>query len=158
MKMRLPFLGVSAALAVKIAKRLPISEVYLRGLKGETWYDDLEDLAGADPGDGSLTRAEEAEALICLYHALPHLNLRVDDDGGVLAQEWTDDGAGGRLQKAFSQPRTLDLVRADLLSQAKCLIMGDVTMEMDEIETTLVSAVGDVSPLSGLYLTGISGK
>ena len=148
-------LCVSAATATQIAKRIRLAEIYLRNLKGDTWYADLVALGGTDPGDGSLLRAEEAESLVAFYFALPHLNLRIDEDGGILLQEWTDDGQGGRLQKAFAGARTLEAVRAELLSQAKCLIYGDVTIEYSIEESTLISAVGEASPLSGLFMTAI---
>ena len=145
-------LCVSAATAGEIAKRLRLAEVYLRNLKGDTWYDDTVALPGTDQArkDG-----EEAESLVAFYFALPHLNLRIDEGGGILLQEWTDDGAGGRLQKAFAGMRTLDAVRAELLSQAKCLVYGDVRVEYGDEASTLISAVGDVSPVSGLFMTAI---
>lgn len=149
-------LCVSAATATEIAKRLRIAEIYLRNLKGDTWYDDLVALGGTDPGDGSLSRAEEAESLVAFYYALPHLNLRIDEDGGILLQEWTDDGQGGRLQKAFSTMRTLDAARAELLSQAKCLIYGDVTVEYTGEESTLITFVGGASPLGGMSMSVIA--
>ncbi len=145
-------LCVSAVTATEIAKRIRIGEVYLRNLKGDTWYDDTLALPATDQARKD---AEEAESLVAFYFALPHLNLRIDEDGGILVQEWTDDGQGGRLQKAFAGARTLDAVRAELLSQAKCLIYGDVTVEYGGEESTLITFVGGVSPLGGFGLTPI---
>ena len=146
------YLCVSAATAAEIAKRIRIAEVYLRNLKGNTWYDDTLALPATDQARKD---AEEAESLVAFYFALPHLNLRIDDDGGILLQEWTDV-AGGKLQKVFAGTQTLGAVRAELLSQAKCLIYGDVTVEYGGEESTLITFVGGVSPLGGTSMSVIS--
>ena len=90
------YLCVSTVTATEIAKRLRLAEIYLRNLKADPWYDDLLALQAADPTDQSVLDAEEAESLVAFYFALPHLNLRIDDGGGILLQEWTDDGADGQ--------------------------------------------------------------
>ena len=146
-------LCVSTNTATEIAKRIRLAEVYLRNLKGDTWYDDTLALPA---GDQAREDAEEAESLVAFYFALPHLNLRIDESGGILLQEWTDDGQGGRLQKAFAGTRTLDAARAELLSQAKCLIYGDVTVEYGGEESTLITFVGGASPLGGTSISVIS--
>lgn len=150
------YLCVSAATAGEVAKRLRLAEVYLRGVKGDAWYDELVVVQAADPTDQGVLDAEEAESLLAFYFALPHLNLRIDDSGGILLQEWTDDGAGGRLQKVFTTLRTLELVRRELLSQAKCLVYeGPVVAYADEGET-VVCGVGDVGATTGLYVSAVT--
>ena len=147
------YLLISQVLAGKVVLRLAIAEIYLRNLKGDTWYDDLVALDGSDPGGGSLTRAEEAEALLAFYFALPFLNTKLEDDGGMTVVAWTDDGST-KVQLRFATMRSLEMLRAEVLSQAKTLIAGDVMMEYGE-ESTLITSVGDVSPLSGLTLTAL---
>jgi len=148
------YVSISQVLAAKVVLRLAIAEIYLRNLKGSAWYDDLVALAGSDPGDGSLRRAEEAEALLAFYFALPFLNTKLEDEGGMTVVAWTDDGTT-KVERRFATMRSLDLLRADMLSQAKCLVAGDVMMEYGANESTLLTSVGDVSPLSGLTLTAL---
>jgi len=145
-------LCVNTATATKIARRIALAELYLRNLKGDPWYDALQD-ADASP---EKTRAEEAESAIAFYFALPHLNLRIDDDGGLLFQEWTDDGQGGRLQKVFTSMRALDQVRAEILSQAKCLVYEGPTIEYADQDKTVVLGVRDVGATTGLVFSAVT--
>ena len=149
-------LCVSSATAAEIAKRLRLAEVYLRNLKGDQWYDDLLALQTSDPTDQAVLDAEEAESLVAFYFALPHLNLRVDESGGILLQEWTDDGAGGRLQKVFTTMRTLEPIRAELLSQAKCLVYDGPVVDYEDADETVVEGVREVGPTTGLALSAIA--
>ncbi len=146
------YLCVNAATAAKVAKRIALAEIYLRNLKGDSWYDALVD-ADSSP---EKTRAEEAESMIGFYFALPHLNLRIDDDGGLLFQEWTDDGQGGRLQKVFTSMRALDQVRAEVLSQAKCLVYEGPTLEYADAGKTVVLGVRDVGATTGLVFSAVT--
>ena len=149
-------LCVSSATAAEIAKRLRLAEFYLRNLKGDQWYDDLLALQAGDPTDQAVLDAEEAESLVAFYFALPHLNLRVDSDGGILLQEWTDDGAGGRLQKVFTTMRTLEPIRAELLSQAKCLVYDGPLIDYEDADQTVVEGVREIGPTTGLALSSIA--
>lgn len=148
------YLGVSGVLAGRIAGRGAIAERYLRNLKGDAWYDALEALAGVDPGDGSLTRAEEAESRIAYYYELPHLITRLQDDGGMEVVSWTDTG-GVKVEKRYASLGSLELLRAEVLSQAKLLIGGDVVVEYGDAESTLITSVGEASPMSGLVVTAL---
>ena len=147
-------LCVSTATATEIAKRIRLAELYLRSLKGDTWYDDTLALPA---GDQAREDAEEAESLIAFYFALPHLNLRIDDNGGILLQEWTDDGAGGRLQKVFATMPTLELVRRELLSQARCLVYSGPTIDYEDTEQTSISGVRELGPLLGISFAAVIG-
>ena len=147
-------LCVTAATAAEIAKRLRLAEVYLRNLKGDTWYDDLLALQAGDPTDQAVLDAEEAESLVAFYFALPHLNLRIDDEGGILLQEWMDV-AGGKLQKVFTTLRTLEPIRQELLSQAKCLVYDGPVVDYEDADQTVVEGVREVGPTTGLALSAI---
>jgi len=147
-------LCVSSAIATELAKRLRLAEVYLRNLKGDPWYDDLLALQAADPTDQRVLDAEEAESLVAFYFALPHLNLRIDDSGGILLQEWTDV-LGGKLQKVFTTMRTIEPIRKELLSQAKCLLYDGPVIDYEDEDQTIVEGVREVGPTTGLALSAI---
>ncbi len=148
------YLCVSTATATEIAKRLRLAEVYLRNLKGDPWYDDLLALQAAEPTDQRVLDAKEAESLVAFYFALPHLNLRIDDSGGILLQEWTDV-AGGKLQKVFTTMRTIEPIRKELLSQAKCLVYDGPVIDYGDEDQTMIEGVREVGPTTGLALSAI---
>ena len=148
------YLCVSTVTATEIAKRLRLSEIYLRNLKGDPWYDDLLALQSNDPTDQAVLDSEEAESLIAFYFALPHLNLRIDASGGILLQEWIDV-AGGKLQKVFTTMRTIEPIREELLSQAKCLLYDGPVIDYGDADQTKVEGVREVGPTTGLALSAI---
>ncbi len=148
------YLCVSSAIATEIAKRLRLAEVYLRNLKGDPWYDDLLALQATDPTDQRVLDGEEAESLVAFYFGLPHLNLRIDDSGGILLQEWTEV-LGGKLQKVFTTMRTIEPIRKELLSQAKCLVYDGPVIDYGDEDQTTVEGVREVGPTTGLALSAI---
>ena len=99
------------------------------------------------------SRAENAEALLALYYALPQLNLRLDPEGGVLSTVWTtDEVTGARTQTQFAGSERLDTLRGDLLQQAKLLVMGGVRVETEEGATsTLLDGVESFTTGGGGY-------
>ncbi len=123
-------------------------------LKGDPWYNDLLALEAAEPTDQRVLDAEEAESLMAFYFALPHLNLRIDDSGGILLQEWTDV-LGGKLQKVFTTMRTIEPIREELLSQAKCLLYDGPVIDYGDADQTRVEGVREVGPTTGLALSAI---
>ena len=149
------YLCVSSVIATEIAKRLRLAEVYLRNLKGGPWYDALLALQSSDPTDQAVLDSEEAESLIAFYFGLPHLNLRIDDSGGILLQEWTDV-LGGKLQKLFTTMRTIEPIRKELLSQAKCLVYDGPVIDYEDADQTRVEGVREVGPTTGLALSAIA--
>lgn len=99
-------------------------------LKGPTWY------AGAS----GQPRAMLAEALLCLYHALPLVSLRLDALGaGVETQRWETLPDGTRVQTAYASLSSMEGLRGALREQAYLLVDGDVGVD-----------VGAVDPRSGL--------
>ena len=98
--------------------------------------------------------AENAEALLALYYALPQLNLRLDPEGGVLSTVWTtDEVTGARTQTQFAGSERLDTLRGDLLQQAKLLVMGGVRVEYGEdAESTVLDGVESFTTGGGGYV------
>ena len=97
--------------------------------------------------------AENAEALLALYYGLPQLNLQLDPDGGVLTTIWTTDPVtGARTQTQFAGSDRLQSLRADLLDQAKLLVMGGVRVERGAgVASTLLDGVEGFTAGGGGY-------
>lgn len=85
--------------------------------------------------------AERAEATLALYYALPHLNLRLDGEGGIVTTIWTDLGEGTKQQSAFAQFDSLDALRRELMTQAHLLVDGDVRVDYAGDESGLLDGV-----------------
>ena len=139
-------LGLTAEVAYRVHRHVLEAGVYLRTLKGDTWYQDMS-LAAVSPrprqagNETARTRAERAEALLALYYALPLLNLSLADAGGVLAVVY-DTTEAGTIQTRFATSEGLDGLRRDLLVQAKLLVSGDVvTRYSGEGESTVIESV-----------------
>ncbi|MDX1420616.1 MAG: hypothetical protein R3181_11665 [Rubricoccaceae bacterium] len=93
---------------------------------GATWADRL--------------NGERAEALLSLYHALPHLNLQLDAAGGILTTVWTDTGSE-KVQTSYAGWDALETFRAEVLRQAHLLVDGDVRVTYGGAESGLFDAV-----------------
>ena len=147
-------LGLTTAEATRVARYLPEAAAYLVALKGSAWYNGWYSQARVarprpvDPEEVSIpinavagrVYAERAEALLALYYALPQLNLKLADGGGVLSVTYTS-GASGTVETRFASADALDGLRRELLTHVKLLIDGDVRVVYSLTETTLIDSV-----------------
>ena len=148
-------LSVSAAVGDKCALRLALAKLTLvNNWKDQAWYDAM--LALASPGtDENYLRAREAESWLCYWFALPHLNTILEDAGGILTATWTES-TGIKTEKRTAGPNTIEYVRKEVLSSARCLVMVEVEVEYaDEAAKTGILTVGGISPFSTLGLSVI---
>ena len=132
-------LGLTPEVAIRVGRFLPEASAYLRTLKGTAWYDArLAEGAVERPRstrieeDAERLNAERAESLLALYYALPLLNLSLADGGGVLSVVYETTEAG-TVQTRFATAEGLDLLRRELLTQAKLLVDGGTTTTSEQI-------------------------
>ena len=124
-------LSVSATVGDKCELRRALAKLTLVNWKGATWYSDMFALKTSDPTDEGLLRAIEAESWVCYWYALPHLNTILEDAGGILSVTWTES-AGIKTEKRTASPNTIEYVRREVLSAARCLVEADVTVEYED--------------------------
>ena len=62
---------------------------------------------------------------------------------------------GGKLQKVFTTMRTIEPIREELLSQAKCLLYDGPVIDYEDADQTTVEGVREVGPTTGLALSAI---
>lgn len=141
-------LGVSAAVAAQVEQSCLEAGLYLIHLKGEAWYNERVGWAENNPAPDAdqtalLTLARKAESLLAYYYALPLLNLRVQDTGGVAVVEWQTDAEGNRVQTAFANTESIAAVRMQILRQAKLLVQGDIRIGYDSDSPLIDSASSD---------------
>lgn len=151
------YLDVPAAIATTLLLHRFKSELYLRDLKGHTWYDQMEDWNNS--GTLTLTQtvklngAKEAESYLCYYFGLPHLNLRLDSEGAIVVAEWEDDGAGVKTQRVFASMRQLNRYREELLWQVKWIV-GNIKLTGYSLEGygDLITGIDvpNMPPVSGI--------
>ncbi len=147
-------LSVSATVAGKCELRRALAKLTLVGWKGQTWYDAM--LALEPPGtDEDFLRAQEAESWVCYWYALPHLNTILEDAGGILTATWTES-AGIKTEKRTASPNTIEYVRREVLSAARCLVDADVIVEYeDEAAQTGIMTMEGMSPISTTVFSAI---
>lgn len=156
-------LGVEARDAAGGVKRAAWSFVPVRDRTGAVVALDvawLEQFMGAERRDEAddaalITRGQaiQAEALVCLYFALPLLNLDIREGGGIIAQTWTAGVDGARTQVVYATAAALDALRADLLDQARLLVGGE-TRAMNTPDAPDTLAVRDGTP-GGLMIAAV---
>ena len=141
-------LSVSSTVAGKCELRRALAKLTLINWKGATWYSDMFALKTSDPTDEGLLRAIEAESWVCYWYALPHLNTILEDAGGILTATWTES-AGIKTEKRTASPKTIEYVRREVLSAARCLVEADVIVEyQDEEAAAGIMTLEGMSPLS----------
>ena len=60
-----------------------------------------------------------------------------------------------KLQKVFTTMRTIEPIREELLSQAKCLLYDGPVIDYGDADQTIVEGVREVGPTTGLALSAI---
>lgn len=155
--------GVSATVAARVAESCLEAGLYLVSLKGADWYNERIGWAENNPAPDAdqaalLTLARKAESLLAYYYALPLLNLRVQDSGGVAVVEWETDAENNRVQTAFASTDSIAAVRVQILRQAKLLVQGDVRIGYDSdsplIDGATDAVVTEVALPDGAFTIG----
>ena len=148
-------LSVSSTVAGKCELRRALAKLTLVNWKGQAWYDAMFALKSSDPTDEDFLKAQEAESWVCYWYALPHLNTILEDAGGILTATWTES-AGIKTEKRTASPTTIEYVRREVLSAARCLVDADVIVEYeDEAAQKGIMTLEGMSPLSTTVFSAI---
>ena len=148
-------LSVSSTVGDKCALRRALAKLTLVNWKAQAWYDAMVALKSTDPTDEGLLKAIEAESWLCYWYALPHLNTILEDAGGILTATWTES-TGIKTEKRTASPKTIEYVRREVLSAARCLVDADVIVEYeDEAAQTGIMTLEGMSPISTTVFSAI---
>lgn len=109
--------GLEPDVAQKAERKLPLASQRVRKLVGDLYYEALEAAAEGGEQYERRQRVVQAECLLAYADALPELNLRLTEKGGLVRST----GYGESRQSLMSK-RELDDYRLDLTAQAKALI------------------------------------
>ncbi len=107
--------GLSADLALKVFQYQDEAENLLRQWIGDSKYEEVE----ANTSHAYYTKVQKAESLLCYAYALPVLNMRVTEKGGVVKMIGLDQMGNANM---LMGKRELDSYVRNLIARSRKLV------------------------------------